>query len=166
MEFEQSPRDCIEGSLNLMEPIAMVPVDWNTKNRNPSGCPMLVIPAFSAVSSLRLVARWKRRRRRIQSGQRRQGKMMSIELLRSLIDRESKTRLARVTNPSSLPIHVSDRPRVGKSTASCTRAVPRSFQAHPVLQFDPASVPERQQANHTGGRKVKQNFRFPVIFLN
>ena len=46
MEFEQSPRDCIEGSLNLMEPIAMVPVDWNTKNRDPPGCPMLVIPAF------------------------------------------------------------------------------------------------------------------------
>jgi hypothetical protein len=35
-----------------MEPIAVVPVDWNTKNRNPVGCPVLAVPAVAAVSSL------------------------------------------------------------------------------------------------------------------
>jgi hypothetical protein len=46
MEFEQSPRDCIERSLNFIEPIALVPKDWKTKYRDsPKGCPMLAIPA-------------------------------------------------------------------------------------------------------------------------
>jgi hypothetical protein len=44
MEFEQSPRDCIELSSSLMEWNSMVPVDWNTKSQNPSACPPLVIP--------------------------------------------------------------------------------------------------------------------------
>ena len=59
---------------------------------------------------------------------------MNVELLRSLIDRESKTRLARATNPSSLPIHVSDRPGSARAQPHVSQRFLGSFQAHLVIQ--------------------------------
>jgi hypothetical protein len=46
MEFEQSPRDCIENLLNLGGTDRHGPVEWNTKNRDPLAYPMLVTPAL------------------------------------------------------------------------------------------------------------------------